>query len=319
MTQIVKKDITKPQRPLIRKVNFMKLSHVLKAFFATSLLAPLAWSGGDHSGGGDQCLQKLQSVRSSIQQAYPKIKSIKQMGLNEDAFLDALNKAKFETGENLETTVDGKDHVPVDALNYPKKGLIVMDKNHCSAVLSSLDDAMGFLVHEVMALAKIDDTSYQYSKTVLNELKGIVVIQNPYKQHFVCAVQRHHYSGRAGSETIALMDTFYGNEFLNSGYLYSRTDNATDEYVVTLYVNRGMYGEKEPKLEYGFYKEPRYGWRSKKRAPYNRITLVESWTEVSFKNEQDGSETNKVVIPLLGKRAFNDEGSFLQMVCYRGQ
>ena len=51
------------------------------------------------------------------------------------------------------------------------------------------------------------------------------------RANYVCAVQRWHYSGQAGTETLAVVDS-YSTVSASSGYLYGRSDHDLDEYSV---------------------------------------------------------------------------------------
>lgn len=293
----------------------MKTTLITALILASQISMTFAKSedGAGSSGGGSQCLLKLQAIRDVLIKASPQIKSLQNANISSADFSRKLSKTNFDIGKNLMR--EGK---VVDAINYPDElaPTIVVDQDRCDSLLANLDDGMSFLTHEVMGLmGKETREDYSISKNVLNELKNIVVTnKSSIDWKYACSLRRWHYSGVAGFEYLGTSDSYTG--MAGIGYIRERSDKDLNEYVVEFDVSRGPYYEHEPRLKYTFYRDPVHN-------ASRREFLVPAWTQIDFdKNDTySGNVGGRVSIKLLGPEAFPKEGkgtsSFLEMVCYR--
>lgn len=293
----------------------MKTIPPLLALLVTFLSAApsFAKDGAGSSGGGSQCLLKLQAIREVLIKASPQIKSFQEANISNADFSHKLLKTNFDIGKNL--VREGKI---VDAINYPDELVptIVVDQDRCESLLANLDDGMSFMTHEVLGLMKMETREdYSISKNVLNELKSIVITnKNSINWKYACSIRRWHYSGRAGFEYLGMSDSYSGMSGI--GYIQERSDEDLNEYAVQFDISQGPYYEHEPRLSYTFFRDPDH-------QASMRQYIVPAWTQIDFdKNDPDtGNVGGKVSIKLLGPEAFPEEGkgtsSSLEMVCYR--
>lgn len=282
----------------------------MKQFITVILLSTLIQNvqAGRESGGGSQCIMKLQALTQVMLEALPQIQSLYKAGIVPEDFRETLVKTSFDIEKNLE-----KDGRPVDAKNFPDvvSPKIILDRDRCDNILQNLDAGLAFLTHEILGLMRKENRlDYSISKNVYLELINITnKIKKP-DWKYICTIQRWHYSGYAGFEHLATIDT-YNNQIQNTGYLFSRSKKDLDYYSIHFEVSKGPYGILEPQLYYTLSHTPNH--RSDKSTVIKRAL-------VSFNNSSDlknDDYSRKVRIRLLEPSTFSRENDYLEMICYR--
>jgi len=84
----------------------------------------------------------------------------------------------------------------------------------------------------------VEDPKMRYMFVLFGLVCAVIPAANAQqdrKENYACAIQRWHYSGKAGFEILALVDTTGNGSPMNSGYLYSRTTRDLDDYFVQSY------------------------------------------------------------------------------------
>jgi len=124
--------------------------------------------GGESSGGGDSIAAEFTNT------AYSSLRLLKQNPLEGVEFLkiqEAIRTTVVRTKDKL--VLGGKE---VEAINYPKKGLIELSRSLWEKSRENLRSKVVLVFHEYLAMAGYDDSKYQLSHKLFSKDQKIYSI-----------------------------------------------------------------------------------------------------------------------------------------------
>ncbi|MDD4973476.1 MAG: hypothetical protein PHY93_03955 [Bacteriovorax sp.] len=266
-----------------------------------------SYAGNEKGNGGDRVTLEFKSFAKVLVENLPRLKTLREAGIDSDALKLIVDNAQVES-TNEKLVAGGLE---VDALNFPEQPpqKIIVNRDRWGAIFQEEKNQSKFalVLHEYLSLMGKNDKSYQISGPVLQELIELKLSLSP-DFNYSCVIQRYHYSGNAGFEVLAVLDTFNGNSYPSSNYLYQRDifhKKELNEYFVNIQTYEGGAKNKSAGLLYSIFKDEGHDARK-------RETIVDA-QPVPFPSG------DKTTVRLLNSDHFSDKNSFLEMVCYRGK
>ncbi len=166
---VTKNDSTSPPSPaLILDNSNFDTAQLLNPDVSGRVLGP--GSGG----GGNICAFSIQRVNADLLR-YLLATPTDRRGKEISGLINAIPGTKYYFSKNL--TLGQRK---VNAINYPSQKSIIVDQEACAALEQNNFAAKMLLVHEYLGLAGIEDTNYQVSTTVSQQVVLVMNAQSKY-------------------------------------------------------------------------------------------------------------------------------------------